>query len=290
MLLAPCMKCMPLSDVRAPETASFLQPIQVRADPDGLAFDPRTRALYVADSYAGAISSVLGEQQRRIATIESGGVIGARIGGIALTPYGTLFATRIGHGRAGAILQVEPDGRQTVLPNISVELRRGSVTYDAGEHALYATQYRSSGSGAFDGAVIVIDLASGQPSMVLDGFLEPVGIAKLGATLVIADARQRAVFRVEMIAGRAVRRLQLAGYVDRPYAVCPFRNDSVLVSTYDERAQRGALRRIWLDGRLHTIAAGPWEPRGVATDGERAFVAIRRGGQLMVSVVEPLDL
>ena len=129
-----------------------------------------------------------------------------------------------------------------------------------------------------------------EPSTVLDGFLKPVGIVKLGPTLVIADARQRAVFRVELASGRAVLRLQLAGEIDRPESLCAFDLDSVLVTTYDEVTECGAVRRLWLDGRAQTIASGPWEPRGIATDGERAFVAMRRGGQVMAFLVEASDL
>ena len=123
-----------------------------------------------------------------------------------------------------------------------------------------------------------------------DGFVKPVGIVKLGSTIVVADARQRAVFRVELVSGRAVMRLQLAGNIDRPDSLCAFDLDSVLVTTYDEQAKRGTLRRLPLDGRVITIASGAWEPRGIATDGERAFVAMRRGGQVMTFLVEPSDV
>ena len=44
----------------------------------------------------------------------------------------------------------------------------------------------------------------------------------------------------------------------------------------------GSVRKLWLDGTIATIASGNWKPRGVASDGDRAFVSIRRGGRVLV--------
>jgi sugar lactone lactonase YvrE len=260
-----------------------LDPIQVRASPNGLAYDALARSLFVADGYSGAILRTDGYNQRRIATVDDGGVVGAeRIGGIALTPYGTVFVTRIGYGRAGTILRVEPDGQVEALERLPSQYWRLGVAYDAQEHTLYTTQFLSSKHGAHDGEVVMIDLATREPSMILDGFSKPIGIVKLGSTLVVADARQRAVFRVELVRGRAVSRLQLVADIGRPDSLCACGRDSVLVTSYDEDLQRGSVRRMWLDGRTRGIASGSWEPRGVATDGERVFVSSRRGGKVLV--------
>ena len=262
----------------------------INADPNGLAYDRHAVALYIADGYSGAILCIEGDRQRRIATIDSGGVIGERIGGLAITPYGTLFVTRIGQGSAGGLFRVEQDGQTDQIGRLPTDVQRLGVTYDAREHALYTTQFRSSVRGAHDGSIVMIDLVTGEPSTVLDGFAKPIGIVKLGSTLVVADARQRAVFRIELASGRAVRRLQLAGDLGRPDSLCAYGVDSVLVTTYDDDTQRGSLRRLWLDGRQRVIASGTWHPRGVTTDGERAFVSMRRGGQVMVFMVEPSEL
>jgi len=260
-----------------------LPPILVRADPSGVAYDRRSGALYVADGYSGAILRIDGQHQRRITTIDAGGALGIdRIGGLAITPFGTLFVTRLGYGTAGTIFRIEPDGQPEALQMLPRELWRGGVTYDPADHVLYATQFRTSKHGAHDGELVVIDLASGEPSLILDGFARPLGIAKLGQTLVVADARQRAVFRVDLVAGRAVRRLQLVGDIGRPDSVCACGPDSVLVTAFDEETQRGSVRRLWLDGRTRGIASGPWEPRGVSTDGHRVFVSVRRGGRVLV--------
>ena len=265
------------------ESEDDLQPILVRADPNGLAHDRATNALFVADGYSGALLRIDGHHQRRIATLDSGGALGTdRIGGLALTPYGTMFVTWLGYGESGTIFRVEPDGQTEAFGALPRHYWRLGVTYDAAEHALYATQYLTSRHGAHGGEIVTIDLVTGEPSTVLDGFAKPIGIAKLGSTLVVADARQRAVFRVDLVAGRAVRRLQLVADIGRPDSVCAFSSDSVLVTSYDEDTQRGSVRRLWLDGRTRGIASGPWEPRGVTTDGQRVFVASRRGGRVLV--------
>ena len=191
------------------------QPISVGADPNGIAY--ARGMLYVADAYSGAIQQIAGNRQRRIATVETGGVIANdRIGGIAVASHGILYVARLGYGQAGAIIRIERDGRMRTLPKLPPCWWRSGIVYDAREPALYTTQYMKSRSGAFDGGIVEIDLVTGEPSLVLDGFLQPVGIAKLGDMLVVTDARQRAVFRVERVAGRAVRRLQLASYLGRP--------------------------------------------------------------------------
>ena len=258
-----------------------LQPIQLRADPSCLAFDQHSQALLVADAYSGAIVRVEQHTQRRIATIESGGVIATnRIGGVALAPDGTMYVSRVGYGQAGAIYRIAPNTPPEVLAKLPQRPWRGGLVF--ADNRLYATQYMRSSNGPFDGAIVEVDPRTGATSMVMDGFLHPAGIAKVGPTLVIADARQRAVFRVGLVAGRAVLRLQLAADLARPDSLCACGNDSVLVTSYDDATCRGSVRRIWLDGHVRVIAEGPWEPRGVATDGERVFVAVRRTGSVMV--------
>ena len=277
---------MRLHNALAIDLVDDLRPIHAGADPSGVAFDPHGDALYVADAYSGAVVRVDGDRQRRIATLEPTGMIGVdRVGAIAITTYGTLFATQ-----QSSIIRIEPDGQLEAIEGLPAGYTRIGLIYEAREHALYTTQFRSSRNGAQDGSVVMIDLVTSTPSTILDGFAQPVGIAKIGSTLVVADARQRAVFRIELASGRAVYRLQLAADIDRPHAVCAYGRDSVLVTTYDEENQRGALRRLWFDGRRKTIASGPWQPRGVATDGERGFVAVRRGGRLMTFVIEPSNL
>jgi DNA-binding beta-propeller fold protein YncE len=260
-----------------------LDSIPVHADPTGLAYDRYTDVLYVADGSSGAILRVSGDDQRCVATIDSGGVTArSRIGGLALRPYGTLYATRVGYGRAGAIFRVEPDGQLEALRGLAPQVWRLGVTYDAHDHMLCATQFTQSMHGPRGGAIIEIDLADGYVSTLLEGFAKPVGVAKLGSAILVTDARQRMVFRIDLVAGRAVACKAIAANLDRPDSICACGPESTLVTAYDDVARRGSVHQLWLDGRTRELAHGSWEPRGVATDGERVFVSARRAGRVLV--------
>ncbi len=267
-----------MSTARAYDLRPEFQPIRVNADPNGIAYDHHDESLYVADAKSGAVLRVVDGVQRRIATIDSGGVIASsRIGGLAVTPYGTLYVTRLGYGRAGGVFRVEPDGSTELLERLAVELWRVGLTYDAHTHALYVTQFRKSITGPFDGAIARIDLATGDSATVVTGLAKPVGVAKLGGALVITDAKARVVYRV--VDGL---RTILASGIDRPDSCVVAGHDSVLVTTYDEAVRIGAVRQIWLDGRMRTLAHGSWEPRGITTDHERVYVSARRAERVLV--------
>ncbi len=252
--------------------------ITVVADPVCVAL--HGEALVVADGYSGAIVRVTGDFQRRIGTVDTGGMISAnRVGGLALGPDGTVYAARSGEGQVGAIFAINPEGQSVALADVPSKVWQGALAYDRGR--LFATQYMRSRSGAFDGAVVEVDLATGTCSNVIDGFLHPTGLAVLGNVLVVADARRRAVFRVDLAGGRGVFRLQLSADVERPDAICPYGTDAVLVTSTEDETGIGTVRRLDLDGSSAIIAQGPWEPRGVACDGRRAYVATRRNGVLV---------
>ena len=136
--------------------------------------------------------------------------------------------------------------------------------------------------GPFNDCVVEIDLVDGHVSTLIDGFVKPVGVVRLGSSVLVADARQRAVYRVELRAGKAVVCVRLASEIDRPDSICACAPESALVSCYDESARRGSIRQLWLDGRTRTIVSGIWEPRGIATDGQRVFVAARRASRVLV--------
>ncbi len=253
------------------------QPILVEADPNGLAIDHDDDALYVADS-RGAVLRVAAGYARRLVKIDPCGVGSVnQLGGLAITPSGTLYLARIGHGVAGALFRIEPDGEVEQLMGIDPRFSRLGVAYDARAHVLYSTQYLKSEAGPHGGSIVVIDLASGAIEPFADDFGKPVGVALVGSAVVVTDARRRTVVA---LAGGS--RTVLADGLGRPDSICACGPDSVLVTTYDQGPGQGALHRLWLDGRTRAIAHGTWEPRGVACDGDRAFVAWRRGGRILV--------
>lgn len=261
--------------------APDLRPIIVHADPNGVAYDPYGEALYIADGNAGAVIRVRGETHERIATIPNEGVVSDRLAGLAVIPDGTVFVTRVGYGTSGSVFRIEPDGTFAAITHLAPELYRCGITYDARQHVLYVTQFRRPRSGPIAGAVIEIGLLDNDVSPLVEGFVKPVGVARIGDTLVVADAGHRALFAVELRDGRVRAKRELARDLDRPDTLCALA-DSLLVTTYEPDRKLGALRRVWLDGTSRILAQGPWEPRGVDTDGRYAYVAARRASRVLV--------
>lgn len=249
------------------------QPILVDADPNGLAFDAGTERLYLTDS-RGAVLCADGDVVDELVRMP------AKLGGIATTPWGALYVARVGHGRDGAVLRISPEGSVDELPGIDPRFSRLGLAYDPDTHVLYSTQYLKSATGPYGGAIAAIGLASGAVAVLATGFAKPVGIARLGDTLVVSDACARRVVALTLAGGQVVGRHVLADDLARPDSLCACGRDSVLVTTFD--GCEGAVHRVWLDGRSRVIARGPWQPRGVACDGRQAYVAWRRGGQILV--------
>ena len=239
--------------------------LSIPTAPSGLAWDAERGEVVIADSASATI--VRGGDTLAVLPSETG------LGALALGEAGELFVTC--GGEAGRIFAIDERGERE-LPALGAAWRLG-IACDRAARLLYVTQFQTSRFGAHDGAIVALDLATGAASLVLDGFHKPVGIAQLGRTLVVADARARAVYRIELVAGRAVSRLQLAALPDRPELVCACGDDAVLVTSYDAAAHDGTIRKIGLDGSVTVIASGAWEPRGIACDGANAIVAVAHG-------------
>ena len=254
--------------------------LHAAADPNGLAYDAVTDSLHVADARTGFVLAVGDHQHVCVARIDAGGVLTRqRICGVAVTPYGDIYVSRLGHGRAGAIFQVR-GGRCSEVANIDPRFWRIGLHYDVHDHVVYSTQFRKSKSGPFDGSIIEIDVTDGYVSTAAEGFAKPVGVVRLADSLIVTDACARMVVRVELRYGRATRHRILANNIGRPDSIC-LAGDSVLVSAWDEVMRVGTVHQLWLDGRTRLVARGAWEPRGVATDGHELFVATRRSGAIL---------
>lgn len=251
--------------------------IQLGAEPNGLAYDRRTGGLLVVDAHGGAVLRVVGDRHERLASIPLAS--GARLAAIAATAHGTLYVTRVGGDSAGAIFEVNRDGRITNLELPTAPWRLG-LAYDVSEHALYCTQFVKPAGKPFGGAITRIDLASRATTTVLDGLVKPVGIAKLGPMIVASDAYQARIYELDLDDPTGSCGWQAMS--SRPDSLCSYDGRSVLLTTYDAAAGSGALCRMWLDGRVRTLATGTWEPRGVTCDHARAYVSVRRGGRALV--------
>lgn len=186
----------------------------------------------------------------------------------ALCDDGTAYAVR-----GGAL--VAADDTVVALLDAGLE-HRGLVV--AGD-TVFVTEYARSRFGAHDGAVLAIPRAGGTPSTVIDGFHEPVAIAALGRDLVVADARARAIYRIELVAGRGVARYQIATLLDRPTALA-VAGDTILVASYDAATGTGEIRELRRDGSAPVIASGSWQPTSLRADTDRVYVVAAGVGTL----------
>lgn len=244
-------------------------PHRAPKDPSGIAVD-RHGHLYVADGasivrHANLVSTQL--------TIDEDGVISSNpIGAIAVANDGTIYVTRHGYGRTGAIMRVGPDGAGADLAGLSPTLFRYGIAYDPLMHALYATQYAKTPGGPREGAIVEIDLDTCTATTLVVGLVQPIGIVKLGSIFMVTDAKAQAVYRIDLREGRAEACLALAE-LPRPGAICVRGRDSVLVASYDDVEGRGAIFELWTDGTMRPFASGNWRPRGIACDGQLVSLA-----------------
>lgn len=257
------------------EVEEDLPPIHLSGDPCALGFDHRRGVLYAAEGKSGTILALDGWQRKRVTAIESGGGIGtARVGGLALGPDGTIYATRPQPGTIFALGQ-----HLELLDALAPRWLRAGLAYDESCHALYATQYLASGG---EGIVSRFDLDRRELVGIACGFCKPIGIAKLGPTLVVADAQLGALYRIDLEDGRATRCAPIAEGLDRPTAVCSAGKQGALVASYHDAHGWGAVRQVRLDGRIDTVAEGAWEPSAIVATDDHIYIAIARERTVLV--------
>ncbi len=253
----------------------------VPSDVTGLAFDRRRGILCVADCQTGSLVQFDWVGRRWVTEIEVDGVISSTpLGAIAIAPDDSVYVTRQSYGGRGQIVRIRPDGKAEVIAALPRDMLRFGLAYDDETRGLYTTQYRKTIAGPVEGAIVHVDLATGDATTLVVGMAQPVGIAKLGSMFVVSDARARAVYRIDLREGRAEACVELLE-LDRPGALCARGRESVLVASYDDVVDAGSIHEVWLDGRRRIVARGTWNPRALATDGVRAYVAVRGADRLL---------
>jgi sugar lactone lactonase YvrE len=252
--------------------------IFVRADPNGLAYDRERDAVVLADARSGAVLRLDGSRCERLARVDSGGVVAAdRIAGVAVAADGTIYVTRLGYGRAGAIARIQ-DGTLDYVPAQSPQRWRIGLC-DAGDGGLLVTEFSRGLAGPYDGAVVHVDPDTGRCEPVLTGLAKPVGVAIVGDHLVVTDAVTRRVWVARRDGGTP---RVLADQLGRPDSIAALGVDAVVLTAYDPDTKIGTVFRVGLDGDIAVLWTGAFAPRGVATDGLRAYVALRRASRVVV--------
>lgn len=239
--------------------------LPVDGDPNGLWWDAASATLYLADDQNNRVLSwrdVVGF--RAVATLPPGPPEGAGLGQIVRLADGTLVVARFGHGTAGDVAYVSPDGAVGRVSSLDPTRRRIGLTV-AGDGTLYVGWFLRQASGRV-GSVSTLTLAGAEVDF-LTGLSKPVGVLALGDRLLVSDQDRNELLAVDRAApGTTMRRVAM---LTGPDLLCAGPAGSVFVGS-----TRGVVYRVAADGAVTTFDTGYQSTRGVAWDAtnRRLFV------------------
>ena len=246
------------------------KPLQIAGDPNGLWWDERSQTLYLADDDANRI--LTWNEQKGFGLFKQlpgDAPQGAGLGQLVLTPDGTLVVTRFGHGSAGDIALVPPNGEPAVIPNLDPERRRIGLTVTA-DGRLFDVWFEKKEGGPRVGSVGALTLAGSETSIVA-GLKKPVGVLALGDKLYVSD-QEMGVILVAPIAQPAP--MTVFSHLASPDLLAAGPRGSLLTG-----GAGGVLYRVNENGTAVVIKNGFHQIRGVAYDAShhRVFVADHAG-------------
>jgi len=260
----------------ATETERYRHILMDRVDPNGLAWDPSRRVLYVAD-----------DDQAQVMVVSNGVVLAGRplrdvgggAGGLVQLGDGSIACARFGTDGDGGIVRLLPDEAVRVVPGLDPSRHRLGV---AAWGDLYVAWF-SGPHGAWTGGVARVDLATGAETPVLGDLGKVVGVAILDDLLVVSDQTHDSLFACHLpdCADRS-----LLAMIPAP---------DLMTASADEvfvGSRAGNVFGVRADGTTRTVASElGGEPRGLAWDAEdrELFVAIHDPGahpRHLIAIVE----
>jgi hypothetical protein len=253
---------------RPQEARSFELP----AEPNGLWWDGASRALYFAGDESHAIYRWRDAGDvRSIATLPAPPEGKAGLGQPVVLGDGTIVVTRFGHGVAGGILVVRPDGSSALVPGLDPARRRIGLAV-AADGALYDSWFLfDEAAHSFHGAVSRLALDGGETD-VLTGLAKPVGVLVVGGQLYVSDQEGNRILRAPLASPGAAQ--PFVANLEAPDLLCAGPGGAIFAG-----GKLGVVYRIAPDGSVARVAGGYRAVRGVAYDaaGKRLFVVERRG-------------
>ena len=244
--------------------------------PGGVAHDPGRRAILLSDTRSGAIHTITAARQRVFARLPR--APGQR-GDAATAPVvgadGSIWVTRPGGGRDGALFRITPSANVVELPLSNQTAIRSAVAIDDAAGIVFTAAHAGT-----EGWISAHAL-DGEVERVYPGFQHPVGLARVGHALLVADRRAASVFILDLRWSVPVK-VRLHEHLLGLISLTRADDLSALATSYDAATNLGQVHRLWLDGRQQLVARGSWEPRGAATDGTRVFLSTRDTSRLTV--------
>jgi hypothetical protein len=261
LLALGCGSSPPPTTEHTTETERYRHILLDDVDPNGLAWDPSRRVLYVADDdrpQVMVVSNGVVLAGRPLRDAGSGG------GGLAQLGDGSIACARFGTDGDSGIVRLLSDEAVRAVPGLDPSRHRLGV---AAWGDLYVAWF-SGPHGAWTGGVARVDLATGTETAVLGDLGKAVGVAILDDLLVASDQTHDSLFACH-----------LPDCADRSLlAMIP--TPDLMTASADElfvSSRAGNVYGVRSDGTTRTVASEVGgEPRGLAWDAEdrELFVAV----------------
>jgi hypothetical protein len=260
-LIIGCGASAPPAAEHTTETERYRHILMENVDPNGLAWDPSRRLLYVAD-----------DDRAQVMVIVNGVVLAGRplqgagggAGGLTQLGDGSIACARFGTDGDGGIVRLLSDEAVRAVPGLDPSRHRLGV---AAWGDLYVAWF-SGPHDAWTGGVARVDIATGAETQVLGDLGKAVGVAILDDLLVASDQTHDSLFACHLPDCTDRSLLAMIPTPDLMTASA----DEVFVSSRD-----GNVYGVRADGSTRTVASEVGgQPRGLAWDSEdrELFVAI----------------
>lgn len=254
-----------------PPVTPTQQRLDFDGDPNGLYWDAANQTLLIADAAHGRI----------VRWTDAGGFVpfvalpgsegeAADIGQLVLTPDGTLFVTRFGHGKTGGIVRVPPGGAPAPLGDLNPERQRIGLTINP-DGRIFDTWFKRHGEGEREGGVSEVKPDEGEIDIIA-GLAQPIGVLATKDKLFFSDQELGQVLVAPLVTPAARRVL---AKLPEPDLLSAGPDDSLLVAS-----KAGSVQRVDAAGTVSTLTTGLSSVRGVAYDAERRrFFAAEHAGK-----------
>jgi sugar lactone lactonase YvrE len=252
----------PPTTAPAPARATYDLP----GDGNGAYWDDREHALYITDDTHAQI--VRWTDAGRFEPVGSFAGEKLGLGGLVRRGDGSFVTTSFGFGKTGGVF-VLSDGAATSVPGLDPERRRIGIA-QAPDGTLYDAYFVVGPDKKHAGGVARLDLAGHEAPIAVPDLQKTVGVAVDATTLFVSDQERRVIVKYDLASGEVAILASDLPSVDM-LALLP---DGALVTG----GKRGQVYRIDRSGRVHTLAEGFEQVRGVAYDtaAARLFVIEHR--------------
>lgn len=240
--------------------------LDIEGDPNGLIWDERTQALYVADDNNNRILKWTDTGSfSKVVDLPKGAAEGAGLGQLVILQDGSIVVTRFGYGTVGDVVVVSNAGVPSIVPNLDPVRRRIGLTQTA-DGKLFDSWFVRMANGARAGSIGALTLSGAEPE-VITGLKKPVGVLAVGDALFVSDQDLGQILKAPLASPATYT---VFATVATPDLLAAGPNGDLFVG-----GAAGSLYRVSANGQVSLFKGGFQTVRGVAYDAKnrRVFVA-----------------